>query len=175
MLSRHALTVSGLPGDWLICQTLTSHEKAMAWELVDLDIAYCLPYATERRKSGDRFCMRSEPIFPGYLFLRGDPVALRDELFKLCKRHILRFVPVIDQDQLTGELAAIVHAITERRIISTTFRPGARCRVTRGFYAGREAVYEREEKHGWVMLSMSAIDGLPCAFQIEAEFLEPIE
>ena len=75
MLSRSALTVSGLPGDWLICQTLTSHEKAMGWDMVDLGIAYCLPYTTQH-KSGDRFCLRSEPIFPGYIFLRGDPVAL---------------------------------------------------------------------------------------------------
>jgi len=174
MLSRHALTVVGLPGDWIICQTLTSHEKALAWELVDLHIAYCLPLATVRKKSGDRFCQRCEPELPGYVFLRGNPDAIRTQLFKLCKRHIIRFIPVINQDQLTVELAKIVHAITERKEISTPFVPGRKCRVISGPYAGSEGEFDREEKRGRVMLSLTAL-GTTCAFEIDADCLEPID
>ena len=86
---------------WMVAQTRSRQEKALVRHLEPLEVPFYLPQHERRvARSGRRF-VSFLPLFPGYVFLRADPVA-RMAAFR--SGLIVRLLEVRDKDLLHEEL-----------------------------------------------------------------------
>src|SRR5213082_2843888 len=58
-------------GDWFVLHTKSRQEKVLASELLARDVANYLPLRRVARLHAGRKVTVEEPLFPGYVFLRG--------------------------------------------------------------------------------------------------------
>src|SRR4051794_8853151 len=58
-------------GDWIVLHTKSRQEKALAQDLTARGVNCYLPLVNSVRFHGRRRSVIEEPLFPGYLFLRG--------------------------------------------------------------------------------------------------------
>jgi transcription antitermination factor NusG len=178
MLPPWAVSIAALAGGASqidICQVKSSHEKALAWRLLDEGIGYFLPYQEARRRSGDRSRLRHLPTVPGYIFLsnadRGD---VRDRLRRRHRRDVLRFIDVVSPRQLVRELEQIHSAIQHQRKFSPCdLKAGDVCRIIDGPFKNHLGKMDRAKKRGWVILTVTAL-GQPVPVEIEIDLLEPV-
>jgi transcription antitermination factor NusG len=176
MLPPSMSSIEAMSGSWDICQTYVSHEKALAWRLLDAGIGYFLPLQEVRRTSGDRDRRRVLPCFPGYIFLRNvNRWDVRDRLRRLHRRDVLRFIDVISASQawLHYELETIHYAVSHRRA-APDIKRGDRCRVVEGPFEGMQGFMDREGRRGFVMLNVSMLGQGGVPFEIEVDRLEKI-
>jgi transcription antitermination factor NusG len=103
-LLEDAGQVLAVPGNWWVLHTKPRAEKAVARKLHRKDIAFFLPLFERRRRSTNRSASVHMPLFPGYLFLRGDGdarlAALETDLIANC-------LPVLDAAALQADLARV--------------------------------------------------------------------
>jgi transcription termination/antitermination protein NusG len=67
----HYLNTLPTEGDWFVLHTRSRQEKALAKDLDRLNVSYFLPLCSHVRLHGKRKASVDEPLFPGYLFVRG--------------------------------------------------------------------------------------------------------
>src|SRR4051812_37852459 len=63
-------------GEWFVLHTKSRQEKALGAELDRLGVPYYLPIVNQIRYYGKRKFKVAEPLFPGYIFLRGSTEGL---------------------------------------------------------------------------------------------------
>src|SRR5437870_2896119 len=90
-----------LHGAWWVLHTRPRAEKALARRLLARRVSFFLPLYSQR---GRRQPASYAPLFPGYLFMRGDHGA---RLSALETNQVARYLVVVDQNQLTRELVAV--------------------------------------------------------------------
>lgn len=96
----------GLP--WRVVHTRSRQEKALAELLAGRGIDFYLPLVRRVRYYGRRKQVVQMPLFPGYLFLRGDV-----EAAYAAERtdRVVQVLPVADQAGLEADLAAVRFAL----------------------------------------------------------------
>ncbi|HEV3257616.1 MAG TPA: transcription termination/antitermination NusG family protein [Gemmataceae bacterium] len=99
------------PGRWWVLHTCPRAEKALAQKLLRRQIGFFLPlYERRWRNRGRLFCSHL-PVFPGYVFLRGD----RDQrLAALETKLVVRVLEVEDQRQLQEDLERVNRLIVSK-------------------------------------------------------------
>ena len=97
-------------GKWWVVRVRPRHEKALAWELVRMEIGYYLPLMTKRTIRRDTGKPRKSIIclFPGYISVVGYPEK-RQEIFRTGR--VLKALEVIDQEKFVSELENVRHAL----------------------------------------------------------------
>jgi transcription antitermination factor NusG len=130
---------------WWALHTRPRAEKSLARRLLARDIPFFLPlYQRQARVRGRLFCSHL-PLFPGYLFLRGEG---QFRLAALETNLVVRVLPVVDQDQLQKELTHVYQLVASGAPLSPEdqLQPGRRVEVTAGPLIGLEGKVLRRGK-----------------------------
>ena len=141
---------------WLVAQTKSRQEKALARHLEPLSVPFYLPtYEKRTVRSGRRFASYL-PLFPGYVFLRADP-ALRATVFRT--GLVVRLLEVRDQDLLQVELRQL-RQLQESGARLVPFAPlvvGDRVIVAEGAFRGYRGRVLREQSATRLIVSISIL------------------
>ena len=86
---------------WTVAQTRSRQEKALVRHLEPLGVGFYLPQRERRIDRGGRRFRSYLPLFPGYVFLRADPLSRAAAFRSGC---VVRLLDVGDQDLLHEEL-----------------------------------------------------------------------
>src|SRR2546421_13062830 len=89
------------PARWWVLHTRPRGEKSLARKFLDRNLSFFLPLCKRHRRRPDRVLVSHLPLFPGYVFLFGDPQARLDAL---TTNLVLNCLPVPDQEQLFADL-----------------------------------------------------------------------
>jgi transcription antitermination factor NusG len=144
---------------WYAVYTRHQHEKTVARGLAGKQFDVFLPVYTSVRQWKDRIVRLSLPLFPGYVFLRGD-IDRRLDIVSTPSVHCLV--------SLGGRPAAIPEAEIEavRRVLEIRFqvepypflRCGDRVRVASGALAGIEGIVVRKKNSCRLVLSVELLE-----------------
>lgn len=121
--------------EWSVLHTRSRAEKALARWLLAASVRFFLPLYKKPWSSRGRTQTTYAPLFPGYLFLRGDADARHHALASNLVAHCL---PVHDQDGLDADLSG-VHRLMAGEVALTPVQAlpaGSPVEVVEGPFAG---------------------------------------
>jgi len=168
-----------LPADyleprWYAAYTSPHHEKFVAEQVRNQQIACCLPLYRSVRRWKDRRKELELPLFPGYLFVH---IALRDRL------QVLRLPGVVHLVSFHGKPSPLPTAEIEMLQQSSTHRDllqphpylkiGKRVRVRSGPMSGVQGILIRRKDTFRVVLSVDLIMR-SVALEVDVADVEPI-
>jgi transcriptional antiterminator RfaH len=156
---------------WWALHTRPRAEKALARDLYQRQQAFFLPLAKKQWRSGGRLLTSHVPLFPGYLFLRGDETS---RLLALQTNHVARALPVPDGDQLRADLARVHDLIRKGLPLAPEERlqPGCPVTITSGPLAGLEGKILRRDKRLRFVVEVHFIQR-GASVEVEGWMLEP--
>jgi transcriptional antiterminator RfaH len=127
---------------WWVLHTRPRQEKSLARDLLFGRIPFYLPQVEHRSISRGRIFRSRIPLFTGYLFLLGDD---RRRVAALATRHVVRALPVVEQEKLAEELAQVHRLIESGAPITPEDRlaPGSPVEICSGPLAGLRGVILR--------------------------------
>jgi transcriptional antiterminator RfaH len=131
---------------WWVLHTRPRAEKALARRVLSQGISFFLPLYMRQWRSRGRLLSSFVPLFPGYLFLRGDsPARLR----ALETNLVANCLPVADQERLRSDLAQVYRLMAAGTPLSPEDRlqPGTAVEIISGPLAGLEGKILRRGKH----------------------------
>ena len=138
------LVSDGTVGDhaWYVAHTKPRAEKALARFLLSATIPFFLPLYKKQTTPSLREQTSFAPLFPGYLFLRGDPEA---RLRAFASKQMAGCLPVAEQGRLTTDLAAVYRLMDGQFPLAPAQRilPGTEVEVTDGPFAGMTGIMVR--------------------------------
>jgi transcriptional antiterminator RfaH len=125
------------PLRWWALHVKPRAEKSLARTLLDRGLPFFLPLWKKCSRNRGRVLTSHVPLFPGYLFLRGDDQA---RVQALTTNYIVRTLHVEDQAELQADLARVYHLMASGAVLSPEerLRPGTRVEITAGPFAGIE-------------------------------------
>jgi transcription antitermination factor NusG len=164
-------TIHQFDGPLWVAHTKARAEKALAWDLLSLDIQYFLPMAEKLAIWGGRKRKILSPIFPSYLFFCGD---LPKRHRVLATNRVCQVIAVHDRPQLMQELEAIRIALNSGRPMDLYpfAAVGQPVRVARGPMRGVEGLVIRKDDVTRIVLQVSML-GQGVSLEISADMLEP--
>ena len=141
--------LAGLPdascGLWFVLHTKSRQEKALAQELGAMGVAHYLPLVRRLRMHGPRKAAVDLPLFPGYVFLRGqqEQAYLADRT-----KRVARVIRVVDQALLDWELRNLHVAMNVDVDYDTfsEFKRGVRVEVRAGPLRGLQGIVEERKR-----------------------------
>ena len=160
-----------LPGDWHVLHTRSRQEKAVAEELDARNIAHFLPSIRQKRVYGGRKAVVDEPMFPGYVFLKG---TLDDAYEADRTRRVARIIPVVDQTQLATELKSLWLALEDQVTLDPFpyLRCGMCVEVRSGPLRGVQGLIETRLGVSRLILQVQML-GRAVALEVDGALLEP--
>ena len=159
--------------DWFVLRTKSRQEKVLAGDLRSRGIASFLPLLTCTRYYGDRKVLVDVPVFPGYLFLRGDV----DQAYEADRtRRVAQIIKVADQARLDTELRNIHLAICGNAPLDPYpyLRAGVRVEVRGGPFRGLQGVIEEGGRRDRLILQVEIL-GRAVSLEIDGSLLEVID
>ena len=127
--------------DWHVRRVRSRQEKILAEELGRRGVHHYLPLVRRTRTYGRQRVKTDLPLFPGYVFLRGDV----SDIWRAEKTHrIAGVLNVVDQRRLDAELRNLYLATS----VTSDFDPfpcltcGRRVRVIHGRFTGIEGIID---------------------------------
>jgi transcription antitermination factor NusG len=120
---------------WWVMHSRPRAEKALARQFLARHLPFFLPLYQKQWRSNGRLQSSYLPLFPGYIFLRGD-----DEMrvAALTTNLVANVLPVVDQQQLSGDLTRVHHVMESGSPLTPEGRlePGTLVEITAGPLAG---------------------------------------
>jgi transcriptional antiterminator RfaH len=134
------------PERWWVLHSRPRAEKALARQLLARSLPFFLPLHHRQWRSRGRLQSSYLPLFPGYVFLRGDDDGRVAALTTNLVAHVL---PVPDQNQLVADLIRVNHLIVSGSPLTPEDRlePGTLVEITAGPFAGMEGKILRSGKN----------------------------
>ena len=159
-------------GQWWVAHTKARNEKALAWQLLKMEIAYFLPLVEKTTTRGKRKFKSLLPLFGGYVFFCGDE---EDRYKALTTNRIANVIPVADQKLFISQLSDVHVALTCGAEVDPfpSVVEGKRCVVTAGPLKGVEGIVEKKESVTKILLKVDIL-GQSAAVTIDPSYLEPI-
>jgi transcriptional antiterminator RfaH len=154
-------------GEWYAVQVKRFEEQRVVHHLAMKPIPTFLPLVEAVRRRGRGLGTRLEPLFPGYLFVRIQPIDLDPSYW-----YTVRWTPGVRRILGTEETPVpvpceVIRAIQEKVREFGFVRPGgrfsagARVRIRSGPLAGLEAVFNRPmSKDGRVQVLLELLGGV---------------
>ena len=121
---------------WLCLHTRPQQEKATARELRQAGVAYYLPQVKRESRTPQGRKIRSiVPLFPGYVFLKGDH---NDRLVALRGNRLVNVLEIVDQEGLARDLQQIHTMLSSGLAVAEepTVPVGATVRIATGPLTG---------------------------------------
>jgi transcription antitermination factor NusG len=157
---------------WLVAQTKSRQEKALATDLARLEIDHFLPLSRTVRYYGRRKFKVELPLFPGYVFLRADREAA---IMADRTRRVVRLLPVADQSVLERQLGAIHDALVLGALLVglPSIVPGESVEIAAGPFKGIRGVIHSAAQSGRLILNVDLI-GRAAVLEIDTGLVRPI-
>lgn len=173
ILHPDVASLEAMSGLWWVAHTKARFEKQFAWDLVRRDVPYFLPMVRHTIFSGGRRRTGMMPLFPSYVFFRGDESA---RLTALTTDRLCQVIEVNDQETLHRDLSALHRAITSGMAIDPyPFAVvGSRCRVRGGPLRGVEGKIIRRDGVERLVLEVHLL-GRGALVEIGPDLLEPLD
>jgi transcriptional antiterminator RfaH len=158
---------------WWVLHSRPRAEKALARQFSARRLAFFLPIYHKHWRSNGRSQSSHLPLFPGYIFLRGDDEA---RVSALTTNLIANVLPVPDQGALYTDLARVHHLMESGSSLTPEERlqPGTRVEITAGPLAGLEGKVLHRGKHLHFFIEVRLLQqGVSVA--IESWMLQPVQ
>ncbi len=160
------------PGLWHLVHTLSRQEKALSQTLSAKSIAHYLPLANVVRTYGGRKVPVELPLFPGYVFIKGN----LDEVYAADRtKRVAGIIRVVDQQKIASELLSLSIALDNR--ISLDPYPylhvGVKVEVRCGPLAGMRGIIESKMKRDRLILQVDVL-GQATSLEIDGAILDVI-
>ncbi len=158
---------------WMVLHTKSRQEKAVARFLSAASLRFYLPLVDRVTIIRGRRVVSHVPLFPSYVFLSGD---LDDGYRVVSTKRVCRIIQVRDQHRFVDELEQIRAALCcGAELYRCPFAVvGARCRVTKGPFAGIEGVVSSKLGRNRLALQIQTL-GQGVVLEIDADLLEPVD
>lgn len=156
---------------WWVLHTRPRAEKMLARKLHEARHSFFLPLHKNQWRSNGRLRTSHLPLFPGYLFVRGDG-GVRD--FVLMTNQVARVLPVADQAGLHTDLAAVYQAMQSGMLMVPEERlcPGTHVEIVAGALKGlKGTVLQRGKETRFVIEVRLLQQGVSVA--LEGWMLQP--
>jgi transcription termination/antitermination protein NusG len=169
---------SGLKDDclsqWFLLRTRSRQEKALGYDLAMRGIAMFLPLIECKRCHGGRFYTTvTLPVFPGYLFMRGDV----DEAYEAERTgRVAQVVRVCDQQRLDRELRNIHLALQRQAPLSLTpyLHRGVRVELRAGPFRGLQGVIKEVGHRDRLVLQVEIL-GRAVGLEVDGSLLDVVD
>lgn len=148
-----ALPVESHP--WWVAHVRSRQEKVLARHLASNGVPFYLPLVESRQRRAGRMLRSFRPLFPGYVFFRGDDA--REVVFKT--RTLANLIDVPDQDRFGSELAQI----RDLQVAGASFRvleelvAGDPVRITNGPLRGYSGIIADERSRNRMIVQLSLL------------------
>lgn len=142
------------PEQWWALYTLARFEKKLMRQLLKIEVPFFGPTIARRYRSPQgRIRTSVEPLFPNYVFIKGDEIARYNAV---CTGSVSRWMPVADPAQLVEDLRQIRNLILTDAPLSpeTRLEPGQKVRVKTGIFKGFEGTILRRENEIRLVISV---------------------
>lgn len=123
--------------EWWVLHTRPRAEKSLARHFIARDLSFFLPLYQHQWRNRGRLFRAHMPLFPSYIFLRGDAEARRSALET---NQVVRAIPVADSAQLRSDLARVYRMMQGGMLLAPEeqLQPGAAVEIVAGPLAGLE-------------------------------------
>ena len=160
-------------GKWYVLHTRSRQEKALAADLKARGIAYFLPLAPKIRYWGTRKATVQEPLFPGYLFLRGEP---EDAYHADRTKRVAQIIAVSDQQRLLWELNNLARALGANAPLDPYpyLKKGVRVEVTSGPLRGVQGLVESRTSIERLILAVDML-GQAVSVELHGAMVDPLD
>jgi transcriptional antiterminator RfaH len=130
---------------WWVLHTRPRAEKALARKLLGGQLDFFLPLYKKQWRSRGRLLSSHVPLFPGYVFLRGDGDV---RLKALETNQVANVLPVPDRVRLRADLLRVYRVMQTGLLLAPEDRlqPGTAVEIVSGPLAGLEGVVLRRGK-----------------------------
>lgn len=160
-------------GNWHVLRTKSRQEKALASHLAACQIPHFLPLLNVTKYYGGRKAVVEQPLFPGYLFLRGslDAAYVADRT-----RRVAQIIPVRQQEELSRELWNIHVALIGQAPLDPYpyLQAGVRVEVRSGPFRGLQGLVESRARQDRLILQIDML-GRAVSLQIEPSLLDVLD
>ncbi|MDX1564758.1 MAG: transcription termination/antitermination NusG family protein [Phycisphaeraceae bacterium] len=161
-------------GDWFVIHTKSRQEKLLAGDLAARGVDHYLPLMEHVRFYGHHKTRIWLPVFPGYLFLRGD----LDHAYVADRtKRVVRIIKVQDQQQLEWELQNIHLALRCDAPLEpfVYLQVGVRVAVRSGPFKGLEGVIEKMGRGAQRLVLQVDMLGQAMSVEVDASLLDVID
>ncbi len=158
---------------WFVLHTLSRQEQALARDLTARGTTCYLPMMRTVRYYGRRKHRVELPLFPGYVFMRGEV----DEAYAADRtRRVAQIIRVPDQEQLIRELRQIETVLSaEGQLKPSAFlERGMWVQVTAGPFKGVIGLIDALGRGDRLILRIKTL-GQASELEIDAGLLAPLE
>ena len=178
---QHSLVETGWPeglpdisrGTWFVLHTKSRQEKAIADDLAARRIGCFLPLVRQVRYYGQRKAAVDEPLFPGYVFLRGQI----EEAYEADRtKRIANIIRVSDQDRMNWELKNLYIALKSQAPLDPFpyLKKGMRVEVRSGPFRGLQGLVDDRRTLDRIILQVDML-GRGVSLEVDGALLEPVE
>ncbi len=142
---------------WYVVQVRARQEKLVQMQLQGKDHECFLPLYTTKKPGYDRIRQNENPLFPGYLFCRLDPVK---RLPVLTTPGVMKIVGVgrepvpIDDSEIAAIHCVLISGLPARPYPYQHLQIGQRVCIERGPLSGLEGVIIRFKNHQRLIVSV---------------------
>lgn len=158
---------------WYVLHTRPRQEKTVAADLQAMGLPHFLPLVRHTRVHGHRKNVVDLPLFPGYVFLRGQ----KDDAYRADRTgRIVHILDVPNQEHLHWELSNIKLAL-EQQVPLDPFpylKVGIRAEVRAGPMRGLQGLIESRGKRDRLVLQVDML-GRAVSIEVDGSLLEPME
>jgi transcription antitermination factor NusG len=160
-------------GTWYVLRTRSRQEKILANGLRARGVGHYLPLVTCTKMYGGRRAKIELPLFPGYLFVHGEPA----DAFEADRSgRVAQIIPVVDQLRFDRELRSIFLALE----VDATLDPypylanGVRVEVTDGPLRGVRGIVAERTRTTRLILQIEML-GQAVAVEIDGASLSLVD
>jgi transcriptional antiterminator NusG len=143
-------------GDWVVLHTKSRQEKALFEDLSAQSIRCFLPLVRAPKFHGKRRVFVEEPLFPGYVFLKG---TMEQAYFADRTRRVANILPVTDQIGLDYDLRGFALALSKKGEFNPYpfLQKGIRVEVKSGPLRGLQGYIEDPSRCERIVLSVNLL------------------
>jgi transcription antitermination factor NusG len=141
---------------WRVASVRSRQEKVLARRLASLAVPFYLPTAEKRSSISGRSRVSYSPLFPGYVFFRGQEEARRAAF---SSGVVVRLLPIADPERLNAELMQLKR-LQDAGATLVPFVPlevGESVRIVDGPFRGYSGVIVRESSQLRLLVSVSML------------------
>ncbi len=166
-------SIDEFEGTWWVAHTKSRNEKALAWQMQQMDISYFLPMHWKVSRKKRRTFRSLLPLFTGYMFFCGSE---DDRVEVLRTNRVANIIVVKDQSRLVEDLLPIEKLLREGVDIQPHkyIKTGQKCRVIAGPLLGTEGIVSRTTRHTSLVLQVDML-GQATSVEIDTDLIEVIE
>lgn len=157
---------------WFVAHTKPRREKKLVQHCQRQGIETTLPCYESAHKYRGKTVVFQKPLFPGYLFVRMNPL-LKEAVRQ--NDHVANLLEVFDQQTFQQQLDSILMALDAGIGVrlAPAIGPGMRVRIKAGPLMGIEGWVEQRHGMTTVLLRLDFINQA-AAVKLDADNLEPI-